>query len=371
MIMEIYQPGTMIGQYEVVSKPMMGGMGVVYFCLYHGNNKKKPVALKTFKPEFLPDLKARGRFLREGTIWMKLGKHPNVVQCYGIERIGDGTKIFLVLELVGNVFGHADASLRSMLKTGKPLPVDSALLLALQITRGIRHAVDTIPGFVHRDLKPENILVGIDYLNGTGVNHAYVTDFGLASVVQDNPNIQFPADSGQWSRDNPYRIQITHGIIGTPPYMAPEQWAGEGLTIQTDMYALGCIIYEMITSQSVVSGSSLEALKQEHQKEKSLVLMADKPEIVTDVVKRCLAVNLSDRYENWIGVEQALCRAYQTLTKEPVPEMERPREMDRAEQIALGGALCTIGFIVFGHRQSSHGDGILRTSIVYRCARKK
>ena len=69
--MEIYKPGTRIGQYEIVSKPMMGGMGVVYFCLDQGNNGK-PVALKTFKPECLPDREARDRFLREGTAWVNL-----------------------------------------------------------------------------------------------------------------------------------------------------------------------------------------------------------------------------------------------------------------------------------------------------------
>lgn len=81
--MEIYEPGTEIGQYRILSAPMMGGMGVVYAC--HDLANDRAVALKTFKPEYLPDRQAREQFLREASAWVQLGTHPNIVRCYGVD----------------------------------------------------------------------------------------------------------------------------------------------------------------------------------------------------------------------------------------------------------------------------------------------
>ena len=94
-----YKPGDKIsGRYEVASLPKMGGMGIVYFCM--DKKEDRPVALKTFRPELLSDRNARDRFLREGSTWLSLSTHPNIVHCYSIERDGDGTEIYLVLELI-------------------------------------------------------------------------------------------------------------------------------------------------------------------------------------------------------------------------------------------------------------------------------
>src|SRR5512136_103484 len=179
--MYLYPPGALIaGKYEVASRPLMGGMGIVYLCLDH--QTQRPVALKTFRPEYLPDRAARDRFLREGTTWVNLGTHPHIVRCYNVLHLDP--VVFLVLELVAKEQGREDASLRSWLAPGRPLPLDQALLFALQIARGMKHATDVIPGFVHRDLKPENILVGADRLANANANRVRVTDFGLASVLQ-------------------------------------------------------------------------------------------------------------------------------------------------------------------------------------------
>ena len=96
--MNAYLPGARIaGRYEVAGRPLMGGMGIVYLCLDHV--EERPVALKTFRPEYLPNRAVRDRFLREGTMWVNLGHHPHVVRCYGVEHIGDGREVYLVLEL--------------------------------------------------------------------------------------------------------------------------------------------------------------------------------------------------------------------------------------------------------------------------------
>ena len=115
--MNIYPPGTRIaGQYEIAGRPLMGGMGIVYVCLDHGEDR--PVALKTFRPEYLPDRAARDRFLREGTHWVELGRHPNIVHAYEICRSPDGLEVFIVLGLVAAEEGKADASLGSWNEIG-------------------------------------------------------------------------------------------------------------------------------------------------------------------------------------------------------------------------------------------------------------
>ncbi len=142
--MSIHLPGTCIGPYEIAGRPLVGGMGVVYVC--RDLAEDRPVALKTFKPEYLPDRAARDRFLREGTAWVDLGAHPHIVRCHEVLRIDP--EVYLVLELVAKEPDRADASLRSWLVPGQPLPVEMALLFALQIARGMAHATSVIRGFV-------------------------------------------------------------------------------------------------------------------------------------------------------------------------------------------------------------------------------
>jgi serine/threonine protein kinase len=214
--MQIYAPGTKIGQYLVLSRPMMGGMGVVYAC--HDLQNDRAVALKTFKPEYLPDRAARDRFLREGTVWVELGKHPHIVRCHEVTYF-DPTA-FLVLELIVKDEGRQDASLRSWL--GQPLPLETALLFSLQIARGLEHATQTLPGFVHRDLKPGNVLVGADKLPGTDVNRLRVTDFGLVAMLTASDQVPMASSAESGNASVLQRTHLTRGIVGTPLYMAPD-----------------------------------------------------------------------------------------------------------------------------------------------------
>ena len=324
--MKIYPPGALIAsRYEVASHPMMGGMGIVYICL--DRVEDRPVALKTFKPEYLPDRAARDRFLREGTHWVDLGAHLHIVRCYGVERVGDGTEVYLVLELIAKVQGYPDASLRSWLLPGRPLPVETALLFALQIARGMQHATETIPGFVHRDLKPENILVGADRLSGWSVNRLRITDFGLAGVLESF----IAASPSETSNEQPVssneqpatRTQLTHGIVGTPLYMAPEQWQGEPLGVYTDVYALGCNLYEMLTGQRAAAGNSPAVWQRVHCVGELRPVPPDLPEGVRALVARWLAREPAARPGTWAavlaGLTEALVALGQSVPAAPAP----------------------------------------------------
>lgn len=352
--MSFYPPSSRIaGRYEVASRPLLGGMGIVYLCFDH--KEQRPVALKTFKPEFLPDRATRDRFLREGSHWVELGNHPHVVRCYRVFKTEVDDHVFLALELVAKDPHHYDASLRCWLTPGVPMPLEQGLLFALQIARGMQHAVEAIPGFVHRDLKPENVLVGADKLPGNvAVNRLRVTDLGLAAVLEAaNSKQQVASEETQTtpfqvdlalSPSGPLaRTQLTYGIVGTPLYMAPEQWRGKVVSVATDVYALGCILYEMLTGQHVVAAHSLEALQQAHCEGKHRPLPCGLAADVGDLVARCLAVEPGERYGSWAALENSLAAAYQGVRGQPVPVPIASSTLTHEERVQNGWSYNEIG----------------------------
>lgn len=302
-------------------------MGIVYLCF--DREEQRPVALKTFKPQFLSDRATRDRFLREGTTWVDLGRHPHIVRCHDVTKPG-GLEVYLVLELVAKEEGHSDASLRSWLMLGQPMAVEQALLFGLQIARAMQHATATLPGLVHRDLKPENILIGRDHLPDADINRLRVTDFGLAATLQEAPD-QWPAgyEKSADFEESLSRTQLTRGIVGTPLYMAPEQWTGEDVNVQTDMYALGCILYEMLSGKRVATGETMAALQRSHLEGNLRPLPDALPGEVSAIVTRSLTVEPGVRYANWDAVHEALALACASVTGHAAPQPEsaqaRPR----------------------------------------------
>ena len=334
--MQTYPPSTRIGQYEIASRPMKGGMGVVYFALDHGNDGR-PVALKTFRPELLPDRAARDRFLREGTAWVELGSHLHIVRCYKVEYI-DPTA-FLVLELITKEQNMLDASLRSWLIPGHPLPLEQALLFALQIARGMQHATEKIPGFVHRDLKPENILVGVDRLPDTNINLLRVTDFGLATMLKG----EIGKISDEVKIKDINRTQLTQGPVGTPVYMAPEQWKGELVGVFTDVYAFGCILYEMLVGFRAVEGKTITELKVSHCDGRIRETPANFSKDVADVLARCLTLNSYHRYQTWAELTYSLEGIYVKRSNRPISREPKLTELTYKEKVQTGLSYNAIG----------------------------
>lgn len=337
--MNIYPPGSCIdGRYEVAGRPLIGGMGIVYLCFDH--QEQRPVALKTFKPECLPDRMARDSFLREGDTWIKLGRHPHIVQAYGVKYVGDGTEVYLVLELIAKEPGRNDASLRSWLTPGKALPIEQTLLFAMQIVRGMQHVTQIIPGFVHRDLKPENLLIGSDKLTNAEINRLRVTDFGLARVVAD-AKIGL-LDTANTEHPNVRHIQFTRGA-GTPLYMAPEQWHGEPLSPATDIYAFGCVLFEMLVGECIVEGKTISALELAHCTSNHRGLPDELPVSIRVLLGKCVAKVSVSRYSNWDEVEESLSEVYQKFTGHSMPPVEPVETFGHAEQVTFGWAHNTIG----------------------------
>jgi serine/threonine protein kinase len=327
--MQTYPLGIRIGQYEIASLPMMGGMGVVYFALDHGNDGR-PVALKTFRPELLPDRAARDRFLREGTVWINLGKYPHIVHCYDVLNLDP--EVYLVLELIVKEEGRQDASLRSWLIPGKSLPMEQSLLFALQIARAMRYATAVVPGLVHRDLKPENLLIGADLLPYAHSNRLRVTDFGLAKVVGEGSSRPMADPSEVDYVEVPYTR-----FAGTPLYMAPEQWLGRPITAATDIYAFGCILYEMLVGKRVVTGKNLAELEQAHFHGKAHTIA------VGDFLAHCLEVDPGDRYGDWGKVEVGIDDIYHRTTGNDSPEPIAENDTRLSEKINRGASYLALG----------------------------
>jgi serine/threonine protein kinase len=310
---DIYPPHSLIiDRYEVNQAPdiehgiRVGGMGLVYIC--HDRKEDIPVALKFFKPEYLANHAAVDRFLFEGNAWIELGNHPHIVRCYDVKYV-DPTA-FLVLELIANEQYPNDASLRSWMNTHMPL--EQALLFSLQIARGMYYAEQKIHGFVHRDLKPENILVGADKLSGTSINRLRVTDFGLIKIVV-NDTVHVP--SGNADEVQSDSTQFTSNI-GTPGYMAPEQWKGERVGAFTDIYALGCMFHEMVTGKAVLGDLS------ETKYSRKL------PSSVLKFLRCCLSTAVSERYQTWDEVIAVLKEIYVSRVGGVVPP--EPEQVDES-----------------------------------------
>jgi serine/threonine protein kinase len=329
------------GRYKVI-KTTGGGMAIVYFCLDLGQNGL-PVALKTFRPEYLPDRAKRERFLREAQIWVDLEYHPNIVQAYRTERHDLVNEVFLVLELVPTLADKPDPSLRSWLKTGQPLPLERMFQIAIGITRGMKYAVGKIPGLVHRDLKPENILIAPD---GT----ARVADFGLASVRR-SASLD-PQDSYF-----PQRSKLTGGPLGTPLYMSPEQWTGSVVDQRADIYSFGCICYEMLIGQFAVIGSSINEMAKSHISGGALYalkLSALSGPLKTFLV-RCLHPQPASRYLDWKQVEDSLiavidelCPGFSYPDDSPIDVSRFSRLQKATSYLAIGSAYLDLGKFEIG-----------------------
>jgi len=264
---------------------------------------------------------------------MELGIYPNIVRCYRIFRADIGMELFFVLELVASAKGKRDASLRSWLIPGKSLPVERALLFAFHICCGMTYATQKIHGFVHRDLKPENILISRD-------ERAQVTDFGLASASKQQI-IDLPEDNNYPSQHK--RTQLIRGIAGTPHYIAPEQWTDESLDERADIYAFGCILYEMLCGSFVVTGKTPEELKNAYCQGNLKDIPSILPSPIGKLLRKCLATNQKNRYPCWVELGKDVIEVYHIISGKKISETKTNADEKKIERIADGWSYNVMG----------------------------
>ena len=222
--------GRQLGPYIIVAPLGVGGMGEVYRA--HDTKLGRDVAIKILPAQFTADPERRARFAREARLLATLN-HPNIGAIYGLEETDDVTA--LVLELVEGPT-LADRRARG------PLKIPEALTIARQIADALDEAHEK--GIVHRDLKPANIV-----LHATGgADRVKVLDFGLAKVMTTGSKGS-PIESFDGTGDG--------RILGTPAYMSPEQARGQPIDKRTDIWAFGCVLFEMLAGRAAFEGDSI------------------------------------------------------------------------------------------------------------------
>ena len=271
--------GARLGSYEIVSPIGAGGMGEVYRA--RDTTLNREVAIKILPELFAGDPERLARFSREAQTLAALN-HPNIAHVYGLEGSG------LVMELVDG------EDLAERLARG-PLPLEDALPIATQIAQALEAAHER--GIVHRDLKPANIKV-----RGDGV--VKVLDFGLAKAW--DPQASAPVDSNSPTFLSPtFQSNVSHQgmIVGTAAYMSPEQAKGKPVDKRTDIWAFGCVLFEMLTAKMAFPGDNVtEILAAVVRGEPEWpALPAETPESVRRLLRRCLIKDPKDRLSD-IGV---------------------------------------------------------------------
>jgi Tol biopolymer transport system component len=307
-------PGTRIGAYEVLALVGTGGMGEVYRA--RDLRLDRHVALKILPETFARDPERLARFEREAKMLAALN-HPHIAQIYGIEA-PDGRKA-LVMELVEG------ETLADRLAKGA-MPLAEARRVARQIAEALEAAHEK--GIVHRDLKPANVKIGAD-------DTVKVLDFGLAKSSD--------ADAATPHSDTMTSPAVTmQGVIlGTAAYMSPEQARGKAVDKRSDIWAFGCVLYEMLTGQLAFAAASvtdtLSAITRDEPDWR--LLPPDMPVDVTTLLKRCLHKDVSYRLRD-IGEARILLSETRPFGTDAVARASYPgRWWALAAAVALIAAL--------------------------------
>jgi eukaryotic-like serine/threonine-protein kinase len=255
--------GVRLGTFEVLEPLGTGGMGEVFRA--HDARLGRDVALKVLSGPFKLDAQRRARFEREARVLASLN-HPNIATLHGLEESGDTQA--LVLELVDG------ATLAERIADG-PIPLPEALVIAQQIGAALDEAHEH--GIVHRDLKPDNIKLRPD---GT----VKLLDFGLAKVFA-------PEEGGERDTATVTAVDVATGaVMGTPAYMSPEQARGLTVDKRADIWAFGCVLYEMLTGKRAFAGErASDVVAQIIEREPDLTFPPQTPAAIRRLVRHCLA----------------------------------------------------------------------------------
>ncbi len=274
-------------RYEIGDAIGRGGMATIY----RGRDKRmeRVVAIKVLREVYSTDPKFVTRFQREAKAASAL-QHPNIVQVYDYGQ-SDGN-YFIVMELVEGT------DLRRYLRSRGVLAVDRAIIIAHDVALGLGAAHRR--GIVHRDVKPQNVLVGRD-------GSIKLTDFGIASVYKDI---------------NAERLTTTGMTLGTVQYYAPEQAQGEIVSPAADVYALGIVMYEMLTGRPPFDGDTPVAVAMQHIQDiptPPSYLNPNIPPALEEIIMRCLEKEPERRFRDGSTLARALELLGETDGDETLP----------------------------------------------------
>jgi eukaryotic-like serine/threonine-protein kinase len=331
------------GHYTLERELGRGGMATVW--LARDIRHDRHVALKVLHPELSAGLGPE-RFLREIRTTARLD-HPHILALLDSGEAASGLLWYTMPYVEGE-------SLRDRLRREGQLPVDQALRLAAEVADALDCAHEQ--GIVHRDIKPENILLSGNpsrKLSATGGVHARVADFGIARALE--------AAGGE--------LTATGLAVGTPAYMSPEQASGGAIDARSDVYALGCVLYEMLAGEPPFTGPTAQAVIAKRFAGDPTPLRRVRPtvpEAVDQAVRKALAPVPADRFASAADFAQALAAAGAPAAPTPTPGTPTiltpmPRDGTRRRRVPVGLATLVVGFVLglgvlFGWLRS-HGGG--------------
>jgi Tol biopolymer transport system component/tRNA A-37 threonylcarbamoyl transferase component Bud32 len=313
-------------RYRIEHELGSGGMATVY--LAEDLKHERKVAVKVLRPELGATLGAE-RFLQEIKLTARLN-HPHILPVHDSGE-ADGFLFYVMPYVEGE-------TLRQRLDRERQLPLDEAVQIAREVADALSFAHDL--GVVHRDIKPENILFE--------AGHAVVADFGIARALT--------VAGGE-------RLTETGVYVGTPAYMSPEQGLGEAVDERADIYALGCVLFEMLAGDAPFPGTSAQAIlaRKAVEPAPSLRVVRDTvPGAVEEVVAKALARVPADRFRRAKGFAEALTAsetAAAPVGEAPVPVSGESRWRRRLAYAVPGGAAAlVIIWALVGRGDSSGGD---------------
>jgi serine/threonine protein kinase len=271
--------GQTFGAYHIVGIAGSGGMGVVYRA--EQRSLGRTVALKVIRPETAESGDYRSRFLREARLAASVN-HPHVVSVFDVGEY-DG-RLYLTMQWIDGI------ELRALMDPQQRLAADRVVNIGSQIASALQAVHDA--GFVHRDVKPANVLIR----DLGGQDHSYLTDFGIAKM----PDAQDHLTRTGW-------------MIGTAGYMSPEQIRGQQPDPRSDLYGLGCVVFEALTGQRPFSGENDLAVQWAHANSPRPVASAICPALgprYDAFLARALAVDPHDRFQSGREFAAALRSAH-------------------------------------------------------------
>ena len=287
-------------RYEIIKSIGEGGMANVY--LAYDTILDRNVAIKVLRGDLANDEKFVRRFQREALSASSLS-HPNIVAMYDVGE--DDGLYYIVMEYVEG------KTLKQLLKKRGSLTLSEAIDIMLQLTDGMAHAHDSY--IVHRDLKPQNIMIQDD-------GQIKITDFGIAMAL------------------NSTQLTQTNSVMGSVHYLPPEQAAGKGTTIKSDIYSMGIIFYELLTGELPFKGDSAVEIALKQMKEPLPdvhKLNSDIPQSIENIILKATAKNPKNRYDDAKSMHDDLLTALNDdrINEEPYVYPYPEHEVDETTKV--------------------------------------
>lgn len=317
------QPGMqLVGNYDFLQFIGAGGMGVIYKAKHPVLNRL--VAIKMLHGHLVSDAIIK-RFQQEAEAVSTLD-HRNIIHVHDF-GVSEHNQPYMVMDFVEG------KPLSDVLQT-TPLSMEAVINIVIQLTEGLQHAHDR--GVLHRDLKPSNIMV-TDY--DCAFPEVKIVDFGIAKVLESEKT----------------RMTQTGELIGTPQYMSPEQCRGGTLDARSDIYALGCVLFEAITGKALFSGHSMVSVIVDQMNTAPRTLQETRPDMtfpgqLEDLVAKALAKDPADRYQSMTEFSEDLIEVQKIIARQSASAWSKLRvwRLNREQRnlfLLMLGSFATLGTV--------------------------